>query len=348
MPLLLNDEDVRKLLTIEDTIEALEDAYDQYGRKLVRNPIRREMRTNSLEGGDLPQEGVGDQGIGMNFAYLGKSKLGIVKVYTRFNNVKLLTHLIDTESGKTLAVFHSIWESYMRVAAEAAIGAKYMARKDATVLGMLGTGVVGKLAFPFLLKVGNFKKAYCHAGRAEDSLYAKEYAKEMSEKHGLEVIQVDKIEELVRNADVLVSATRATQPLVKAKWIKRGTHITGIGADGPGKTEYEPEVFKKISKLVIDYGLTLETLQVKEALRKGFISKKDIYGNIGEIVAGIKPGRTRESEITAYMLSGMTVGYVAILQRIYQKAKKEGRGNDTKDLNIPADILHYLFLTERF
>src|SRR5512139_371958 len=126
MALLLNDEDVKKLLTVEDTLEALEESYDQYGRKLVRNPIRREMRTNSLQGGDLPGEEEGDQGIGMNFAYLDKHKVGIVKIYTRFNNVKLVTHLIDTEAGRTLAIFHSIWESYMRVAAEAAIGAKYM------------------------------------------------------------------------------------------------------------------------------------------------------------------------------------------------------------------------------
>lgn len=348
MALLLNDEDVKKLLTVQDTLEALEDAYDQYGRKLVRNPVRREMRTNSLEGGDWPHEGEGDQGIGMNFAYLDKYKLAAVKVYTRFNNVKLLTHLIDTDSGKTLAIFHSIWESYMRVGAEAAIGAKYMARKDATTLGMLGTGVVGRMALPFLLKVGKFNRVYCHAGRAEDTVYAKEYAKEMAETYGLEVIPVDEIEDLVRNADVLVSATRATQPIVRAKWIKRGTHITGIGADGFDKTEYEPEVFKKINKIVIDYGLALETLQMKEAIRKGFISKRNIYGNIGEIVAGIKPGRTRDSEITAYMLTGMTIGYVTILERMYQKAKKEGRGIDTKDLSIPADLLNYLFLTERF
>jgi ornithine cyclodeaminase/alanine dehydrogenase-like protein (mu-crystallin family) len=346
MALLISEEDVRTLLTPEDTLEALEDAYDQYGRGLVRNPIRREMRTSNLKGGDLPQEDEGDQGISMNFAYADKYKMAIVKVMTKFNNMKLLTHLIDTQSGKTLAIFHSTWESYMRVGAEAAIGTKYFARKDASTLGVLGVGAVGRLVLAFNLLVRKFDKVYCHAGRAEDSALAKKYAKEMEKKHGIQVIPVEEVEKLVKASDIVVSATRAKSPIVKAEWIKPGTHITGIGADSPQKAEYEPEVFGKMDKIVIDYGLALETLQMKRAFERGSISQKDIYGNIGEVVAGIKPGREKDSEITGYILTGMTVGYVVILERIYRKAIKQGRGINTKDLTLPSPLFDSLFLTE--
>ena len=72
--------------------------------------------------------------------------------------------------------------------------------------------------------------------------------------------------------------------------------------------------------------------------------EKDIYGNIGEIVAGKKAGRTNESEITAFISTGMTIGYVTILKRMYEKAIKGGYGIDTKDLNVPPPVANYLLL----
>lgn len=345
MALLINENDVRSLLDYDDALEALEDAYDQYGHGLVANPIRREVRTDKLIQGDLPQDDPHSQGISMNCAYSAKYNLAVVKIGTAFGaGKKMMTHLIDTRSGETLAIFRSMRESYMRVGATGALGTKYLARENAPVLGILGTGAVGRLLLLFHLKVRKFEKAYCHAGRDEDRALARAYAKEMQKEHDIQVIPVDTVEEVVKVSDVLVSATRATSPIVKAEWLQPGTHITGIGSDTPLKAEYEPEVFGKIDKIIIDYGLALETLQMKNAFKAGIISEKDIYANIGEIVAGKKPGRTSDSEITAFISTGMTIGYVMILKRIYEKAVKEGYGINTKDLDIPSPVLDCLFM----
>jgi len=344
MALLINNDEVKALLDFDETLEAIEDAYIQYGNNQVVNPIRRGMRTDRIEDNEHPHDDPDYKGLGMNFAYSDKYKIAAVKILTVYDGMKILTHLIDTDAGRTLAIFHSTWESYVRSGAAGAVGTKLLARKAVPTLGMIGTGICARLLLDFHVKVRNFEKVYCHNGRIENNESAKIFAEEMRKKYDLEIIATETIREVVEEADVLVSATRATSAIIKADWIKPGTHITGIGADTPLKAEYEPAVFGKINKLIIDYGLALKTRQMKDAFAAGVIREEDIYGHIGEIAAGKKPGRTTDSEITAFISTGMTIGYVMILKKIYDKAIEKGLGLNIDKMKIDPRIRDYFFL----
>jgi len=336
LTLLISEEDVKKLLTFDEAIEAVEDAYRQYGMGLVginslRNgnhiPPRCEVR---IEGKNLPHLSPQIRNISQSSAYLEGT--GMAFLYWSFHlgdRRGYISYLIDAKNGEILAIIkanatvraHLGW---MRVGADGAVGARYLSRKDSKTAGVIGTGRVGSAQLQFLTRVRHIEKAFTYSGRRKDEVYARE----MSNRLGIDVLACSGAEEVVRNADILITATHATTPIVKGEWINEGVHISAFGADCPLKAELDTSTLKKADKIVIDYELALDTKEIRALIEQGILRDKNIYGNIGEVVAGIKPGRENPSEITIYKNTGMTFPYVAINAIIYKKAKKMGLGTD--------------------
>jgi len=337
MTLLINDDEVRRILTVKDFLESVEDAYREYGLKRAGAdgfrhsyvpPPKRELR---IEGKGLPHGSPVNTGIAQGMASLERMEMAVIQHSFRFHGRKGgMFHLIDTSDGKTLAVVmnNDGYISQMRTAADGAIASKYLSRKDSTVAGIIGTGRQGKTQLEFLTKIRPIRKAYAYSGRRRDD----DYAREMRERLGIEVIATDGSEEVVRNSDVLVAVTRATAPIVRGEWLNEGTHITSMGADCPLKVELDSTVLRRADKLVIDCEQCLEVAQLRIPIELGILKLEDIYGNIGEVLAGVKPSREEASEITVYTSTGMTVPYVAICARIHEKAKRMGLGTETSSI----------------
>ena len=237
-----------------------------------------------------------------------------------------IAYLIDANKGDILAIIKApIYESWMRTGAEGAVAAKYLSRKDCKIAGVIGTGNQGRYQLEFLSKVRNIEKAFAYSGRRRDE----EYAREMSKKLGIDIIACEGAEEVVRNADILITTTFSTTPYVKGEWIKKGLHINSMGADDPTKAELDANTLKKADKIVIDdYELTLDTKEIRIPIEQNIIGIDNIYGTIGEIVAGVKPSRESSSEVTIYKSTGMTIAYVAINTQVYKKARQMGLGKD--------------------
>lgn len=331
MTLLIRDEDVKKILTFEETIEAVESAYRQYGKGLAGGnslihgcPIvpRCEMR---VEGKNLPHISPQIRGIHQDMAYLEETGMIFLRWSFRLGDKRGgMSYLIDASNGEILAIFKAPITSWMRTGAAGAAGAKYLSREDSKVAGVIGTGRQGRSQLQALSKVRNLEKAFAYSGRRRDE----EYAREMSRKLGMDVIACDRAEKVVRNADILVTATLATTPIVKGEWINDGIHINAIGADCPLKAELYASTLKKADKLVIDYELALYTKELRVLMDQRILSMDDIYGTIGEVIAGVKPGRESSSEITIYKNTGMCLPYVVINAKVYEKAMEMGLGTD--------------------
>ena len=336
MTLLLNDSDVKQILTFEDTLDAVEDAYRQYGNNLAGvngygfgPPPKRELR---IKGKGLPHADPQTESIAQGIAYLEGTNMVVLQHAFNFGKRRGggLFHLLDRVSGDTLAVItnqsEDIW--WLRSGATGAIGAKYLAQTGSKIAGVIGTGRHGRAHLQALSKVLDLDKAYSHSGRHKDSVYAQE----MSEKIGIEVIATDTAEEVVRNADILVTATPSTIPIVMGDWLHDGLHINAIGADCPLKVELDSTVFQRADKLVIEDDQALTICELRKPLEQGILSPEDIYGTIGEIVAGKKPGRESSSEITLLECCGTTLSYVTICAAIYKKAQKMGLGTEISSL----------------
>ena len=333
MTLLINDEDFKKTLTFEDTLEALESAYRQYGRGLAAGnslkygnipPPRIEIRA---EGKDCWHMSPQIRSLDLSAGYLQETGMAFLRWGFHLGNRKgNIAYLIDAKSGEILAIIKNPrYVQRMRTGVEGAVGAKYLSRANSKIAGVIGTGTQGKAQLEYLCKVRKIEKAFAHSGRRNDP----EYAREMSRELGIEVVDSDRIEEVVRKADILITATQATSPIVKGEWIKEGLHINAIGADDPLKVELDASVLKKASKIVIDDSeIALDSKEIRVPMEQGTLTMKNIYGTIGEVVAGVKAGRETPSEITIYKSVGSTIPYVTIFAKIYEKAKKMGLGKE--------------------
>lgn len=331
MTLLISDEDVKKILTFEETIEAVESAYRQYGLGLAGGnslrhgcplPPRCEMR---IEGKNLPHMSPQIREIHQDMAYLEETGMILCRIGFYLGDKKgRMSILLNAKNGEILAVIKSSLTSWIRTGSAGAVGAKYLSRKNSKVAGIIGTGRQGRTQLPALTKVRDIEKAFAYSGRKRDE----KYAQEMSRKLGIDVIACDNVAEVVKDTDILITATCATTPIIQGEMINEGLHINAMGADCPMKTELDALTLKKADKLVIDYELALDTKEIRIPMDQGLLRMEDIYGTIGEVVAGLKPGREKATEITIYKNTGMCLPYVAIYAKVYEKAIETGLGTD--------------------
>jgi ornithine cyclodeaminase/alanine dehydrogenase len=227
--------------------------------------------------------------------------------------------LNDTETGLPIAVMDCVWITAMRTGAATAVAAKYLARKDSEVAAILGCGVQGRtnvealsLVLPKLCKV-----------RAYDILpeNLQRYVKEMGAKLPLEFTPVGSPREAVAGADVIVTAgpiLKHPKPAIEAGWFKEGAFASPVDFD----SYWQPPALALADKFCTD-----DTKQLEYYRSVGYFQKiPPLYGDLGEIVAGKKPGRQRDSERTISCNLGLALEDMATAIRIYKSAREKGIG----------------------
>ena len=333
MPLLIREEDVAKAVSLRDFVEAAEDGFRQYGMNLAQTQPRREVRIRNK---DLLHADPRMVRIGQGLAFLEQSEIAVANHILSFPEVgnpplRMLNIIIDAKDGKTIAAVQSLRLLAMRTGASGAVGAKFLSRKNSSVVGTIGTGRQGRHQLRFLLLVRPISKAYAYSLVPAET---ETFCREMSTELDIDVRPAESIEQVVRNSDIVVTTTQSTSPIIKAEWLKPGLHINIMGADDTPKIEVEGAALKKADKLVITAIDCFLAGQLRKPIEEGIISEKDVYGNIGEIIAGIKPGRQTDDEITIYHSPGTTLEDAAAAYKAYLRAKQLGLG-----INIPDPFM---------
>jgi len=338
MVLLIRDQDIREVeISAEEIIEAVEDAYHQEGMGVAEDTPRIEIK---IKGKELPHIAPGTTSVGQGMAYLKGSKAFVISHSYHFSRHKYVSHILDPEDGETLAIVvrgrelsgskrGELNTGSLRTGAAAAIGAKYLARKDVNSVGVLGTGRIGRASLVCLSKVRDFDKAYVHSGKRRND----EFAHDMGFTLGVDVIAADDAMRVVRESDILITATYATEPIVRGKWLKEGVHISGMGADGPLKCELDLDTISRMDKIVIDSEKCLSIGEISNAIESGVLRADGIHGKISEVVAGAKSGRENPNEITLFESDGTHIQSASVVWLIYEKIKQAGLGIETSDLS---------------
>jgi len=337
MVLLIRDKDINAVnIKPEEVIEAVENAYKQKSNDHAFEIPRIEIR---IKGRHLPHIAPGTTSVGHGMAYLEYSKAIVISHSYHFSWHKYISQIIDAEDGETLAFIMREREPFgvktkkidskgLRTGAAAAIGAKYLAREDVETVGVIGTGRIGRASLICLQKVRDFNKVYSHSGTRRDD----EFAKDMEKTLGVDVIACDKLETVVRKAEILITATYATEPIVKGEWLNEGIHISGMGADDTLKAELDINAISRMDKIVIDSDKCLTIGEIALPMKMGIISPENIHGKIGEIINGIKPGRESPEEITFFESDGTNIQTASVAWLIYNKVKKAGFGVETSNI----------------
>lgn len=240
--------------------------------------------------------------------------------------VMALIVLISPETGAPIAVMDGTYLTDVRTGAAGGIAAKYLARKDSKVIGLVGAGNQAKTQLEALCEI--FEPGLVRVtSRTKES--SEQLIREMAGITPCEIHYEDSIEK-VCDCDILVTATPTRKPIVKAQWIKEGTHINAIGADAIGKEELDPELLIRSKIIVDDMVQALHSGEVNVPLSKHYISENDIHAQLGEVIVGLKPGRTSEEEITIFDSTGLAIQDVASAHLVYERAVSNGLGMKVK------------------
>ncbi|MEA3255099.1 MAG: ornithine cyclodeaminase family protein [Candidatus Altiarchaeota archaeon] len=329
MTLLLTEDDIKSVLDMSKVVEAVEEAFKAYGEGRINMPAKTYLY---LEDGDFRamygvikgiRQGVDICGIKWVNVHPGNPKKGLPTVMA-----KIL--LNDPETALELADMDGTYVTDLRTGAAGAVAAKYLSRKDSRVAAFIGAGCQSKTQLWGLLNVRKLREARIYD---IDQSKAKNFSEEMTKKFSLEVYSVDSVKEAVEDCDILTTVTPSRKPVVDLQSITDGMHINAIGADAKGKEELDPRILKKSRIVIDDWSQASHSGEINVPLEKGIISRKDIYGNLGEIVTGKKEGRVCDEEVTIFDSTGLIIQDLAVGYLAYTLCKEKKLGEEKSFLS---------------
>jgi len=210
-----------------------------------------------------------------------------------------------------------------RTGAAGAVSVKALARKNAKIITAIGAGNQARNQIRAINEIMKIEEI--HAWDSTQDALAR-YKMDIESEFSIPVIMANSKQAAVEQADILITTTRGKGSLVEAGWVKTGTHIVAIGTDQPGKQELDPEIFRN-AKIVNDsIEQCTEKGETWHPLNKNIITKEDIYGEIGEILLGKKPGREKDEEITIFDSTGMAIQDNTTSYKIYRNAIENNVG----------------------
>ena len=320
--LILDGRTVRGMIDTDEVIEAVEEAFIAYARGEVAMPAKIYL---DLPGGDLramPALVPELAGIKWVNSHPGNPPLGLPAV--------MATILInEPRTGRPLALLDGTWITRQRTAAAAAIATRALARSDARNVGMIGCGA---LAEPMLRAVGRVMKIeriyLCDIEPAR--------AERLAGRLGDLDCEVGDHRAVAASADVLCTTTFSRRPVVRAEWVRPGTHVNAMGADAPGKQEIDPALLKTAAVFVDDWKQAAHSGELNRLLESGEIERRDVAGTLGEVLAGTIPGRRDERQVTVFDSTGLAIQDLAVARRVWLRARERGVGLSVELNDQPA------------
>jgi len=307
----LSEAEVRELLDLDELVDALAAAHRDLSTGEASMPPRIAALVQERQGllGVMP-------------AYLPSAGLAC-KLVTLFpQNVDRHTHqaviaVFDPENGTPLALMDGTYITATRTAAGSALATRLLARDDAEVLALIGTGVQARSHARALPRVRRFTEIRI-AGR--DRARAEELAEEI----GPQARAVSSHEEAIRGADVVAATTHSTEPVVRREWLAPGVHVNSVGLNPSGREVDEQTVADAL--LVVESRESALAPPPAGAPELVGVDPADVHAELGELVAGTKPGRNSRDEITLYKSVGVAVQDVAAAALVLAAAKERSVG----------------------
>ncbi len=320
--LLLNEHQIRQCVQLDQSaLEAIERAFVSLsrGEAVVPSPLEFHLpdRNGEVHVKSAYLRGLPSYALKVASGFYGNAALGLP-------TSSGLVVVLSAETGVPQALLlDNGYLTDVRTALAGAIAAKYLAKKNVETVGIIGAGIQARFQLQALGLVRKLRNVLVYA-RNSDA--ARKYAEEISKAMRLSVSPASTISELVKRCDLVVTTTPAREPLVKASELHPGLHITAMGSDLPGKQELEPAVLARADILACDQvAQCAKAGELQHALAAKIVEKSKAV-ELGAIIAGTKPGRQNDQQITVCDLTGIGVQDTAIGMLAYDQARSRGLG----------------------
>ena len=325
MALLLDRQTIQGLLDMEKMIGILEQAFGELASGSAVMPQRTAVADPSVNGwyAFMPAQLKSMGALGVKSVTVYKDNPSIHGLPATLATIVLM----DSRTGQTLAVMDGGYITAMRTGAVTGLATKYLARDDARIAGVMGSGVQARTQLWGMASGADIEKALVFSLDPPEARQA--FADDAADMLGIPVELAQSGEDLVRGVDVLSLATTATTPIIDAEWVQPGLHINGIGSHAVGVREIDTKTMVR-SKLVCDNveACLAEAGDVQIPIEEGAMTADDIYGEIGELITGAKPGRESDEEVTIFKSVGLSIQDISAAHYVYERALEEGAGTE--------------------
>ena len=312
--LLLDEDDVRRLLTMEMALEAVEIGLRKMGLDEAQNIPRSRAQTDHAM---------------LHTLSAAAKTLGVMgaKVYATSRKAPAQFHLLlyDGKTGSLLCVMQADYLGQVRTGAASGVATKYMAAPDdATEVGIFGTG---KQARTQLLAVCKVRKVRRIAAYSPNEEHRRRFAIEMSEQCETEVAPVDRPVLAAEGKDIIITATSSREPVLNGAWIGQGTHINAIGSNFLGKAELDATAVRRCNAIVVDSKdqARLEAGDFQQLVEEGTLRWQDVR-ELGQVIVGRFTARKHAQDITLFKSLGIAIEDIAVAARVHARAVAEGVG----------------------
>jgi len=308
-------------MKMAEVINLVENGLREHGKGLVENPPKPGIHASPdsfIHAMPAYFKNLGMGGIKWVSGYPANREIGLPQIIG-------LIILNDMKTGAPVCIMDGTWITAARTAAVSAVTAKYCARKDSKVVGVIGTGVQGRqnlIALKIVLP--NVSKAKIFDINRESAIRCRD---ELAPQTGIEITVCESVEDVAKGSDIIVTATqRLEKPLIKNEWF--GSGCLGMGLEA--SRAWHGDAILNADKFVTDDWEQTKHFKSQGAFPDGL---PKLYAELGEIVAGKKPGREDEKERILAINIGLALSDIIVANHIYEMAKKNS--TNTKLVLIP-------------
>ena len=305
-------EDIKKKLPMKNAIEAMKKAFVLLSASKVNVPLRMNIEIPEYNGTVLLMP-----------VYAPEMNRVGLKFLSIFNDnpskglpaIQALVFLMNAENGKPLALMDGSYLTALRTGAASGAATDLLAREDLKVAAIFGAGVQGRTQLEAVCSVRSIEKAFIFDRKFER---AQEYANEMSKNLSINVI-VATSQKVLRQVDVICTATNSTVPVFKDENLKHGIHINAIGAYQPKDREIPVETIIR-SRLFVDHkeSCLSEAGDILIPIQENLIKEDHILGEIGDVISGTKKGRTSEDDLTLFKSVGNAIQDLVAADEVFR------------------------------
>jgi ornithine cyclodeaminase/alanine dehydrogenase-like protein (mu-crystallin family) len=314
MKLYISEQEVLALLPMSKAVELVEDAFRHLADGTAINQPRRRVI--------LPTGAVLHYMAGGMPDYFGLKAYSVhAKTGAHFEVL-----LYRSADGTPLATFEANHLGQIRTGAASGVATKFLAREDASVAAIIGSGFQAQTQLEAVAAVRPLKEVRVWSRKPEKRT---EFARRCAEKLKLNIRAVETAQQCIEGADIVVTATSSKQPVFSTEWISPGTHINGSGSNWADRRELPADlIFGKAAVVAVD---SMEVAKIESGdilipLRENPAARFPGV-ELSEIVAGKQPGRTNADQITVFKSNGLAVEDVAVAGYVYEEAQKRGMGS---------------------
>ncbi|MCX8160184.1 MAG: ornithine cyclodeaminase family protein [Candidatus Saccharicenans sp.] len=321
--LLLSRDDLKNLLSMKEAIDLVAKGFLLLYQKKVLMPPRSVIPTSFYDGSLLMMPVLVEE----------EKTFLVAKVITVYpRNQQLFgcpalqgfTVVFEAESGTPVAILDAHFLTALRTGAAGGVALRYLARKEADTITLFGAGPQARTQLEAACAVIPIKKCYLVSyGDPRE----KDFAQLMGDRLGIEIFITEDRENAVRQAEVVIAATNSREPVFKGEWLEPGTHVTAIGSFQPEVRELDSETIRK-GRVFVD---SLEAAREEAGdliipVKEGLITWDKVEAELGEVIAGEKPGRKNADEITVFKSVGLAVQDAMVAIGAYRKAVSQNIG----------------------